>query len=95
MIEALRQAFIDRNNSLGDPGFVKNPLPRLLSRDYAAEIRRNIDSDRPPGEVVTAEPEKHETTHYSIVDRNGNAVSVSFELINHPSQGLSAQWHRI
>src|SRR6185312_16710382 len=43
MVEAMRHAFLERNTYLGDPAFVKNPLERLLSKDYAAAIRARID----------------------------------------------------
>ena len=82
MVEAMRHAYLDRNTELGDPAFVKNPLDRLLSKDYAAAIRAQIPSDKagvsaelPPG---MAPHEKPETTHYSVLDRHGNAVSVTY-----------------
>ena len=84
LAEAMRHAYMDRNSYLGDPAFVKNPLPRLLSKDYAAAIRAKIDPDRatPSKDVAPgiAPHEKAETTHYSIVDRAGNAVSVTFTI---------------
>jgi gamma-glutamyltranspeptidase/glutathione hydrolase len=84
MVEALRHAYMDRNTYLGDPAFVKNPLERLLSQSYAAAIRAKIDPVHPtPSTEVRpgAEPhEKLETTHYSIVDGEGNAVSVTYTI---------------
>ncbi len=84
MAEAMRHAFVDRNFLLGDPAFVKNPLDRLLSESYAAEIRAKIDpakasnsKDVQPGVVPH---ESTETTHYSIVDKQGNAVSVTYTI---------------
>ena len=84
MVEAMRHAFVDRNFSLGDPAFVSNPLERLLSEDYAALIRARIDpakastsKDVQPG---IAPHEGSETTHYSIVDSMGNAVSVTYTI---------------
>ncbi len=83
-IEAMRHAYVDRNSYLGDPDFVKNPLDRLLSKDYAAKIRAAIDpakagvsKDIKPG---VAPHEGSNTTHYSIVDKWGNAVSVTYTL---------------
>ncbi len=83
-IEAMRHAYVDRNSYLGDPDFVKNPLDRLLSKDYAAKIRAVIDpakagvsKDIKPG---VAPHEGSNTTHYSIVDKWGNAVSVTYTL---------------
>jgi len=84
MVEAMRHAYLDRNTFLGDPAFVKNPLERLLSKDYAAAIRARIDPAKatPSKEVQpgTAPHEKPETTHYSVVDQQGNAVSVTFTI---------------
>ncbi|NUZ06045.1 gamma-glutamyltransferase [Piscinibacter koreensis] len=83
-IEAMRHSYVDRNSYLGDPDFVQNPLERLLSKDYAAKIRAAIDPgkagvsrDIKPG---VAPHEGSNTTHYSIVDRQGNAVSVTYTL---------------
>jgi gamma-glutamyltranspeptidase/glutathione hydrolase len=83
-IEAMRHAYVDRNSYLGDPDFVKNPLDRLLSKDYAASIRAVIDpakagvsKDLKPG---VAPHEGSNTTHYSIVDKMGNAVAVTYTL---------------
>ena len=83
-IEAMRHAYLDRNSYLGDPDFVKNPLDRLLDKAYAAKIRAAIDpnkagvsKDMKPG---VAPHEGTNTTHYSIVDSMGNAVSVTYTL---------------
>ena len=80
----MRHAYMDRNTYLGDPAFVNNPLDRLLSKDYAAEIRKRIDPARatPSSEVQPGTPphEKAETTHYSVVDKDGNAVSVTYTI---------------
>ena len=84
MVEAMRHAFLDRNTYLGDPAFVKNPLDRLLSKDYATAIRAKIDPEKAtPSKAVQPgiEPhEKTETTHYSVVDTEGNAVSVTYTI---------------
>lgn len=83
-IEAMRHAYVDRNSYLGDPDFVKNPLDRLLDKNYAAKIRAVIDpnkagisKDIKPG---VAPHEGSNTTHYSIADKDGNAVSVTYTL---------------
>ncbi|ACS86260.1 gamma-glutamyltransferase [Musicola paradisiaca] len=82
MTEAMRHAYMDRNTFLGDPAFVNNPVDRLLSKEYAAEIRKKIDAvNATPSDQVKPgmEPhEKPETTHYSIVDEQGNAVSTTY-----------------
>ena len=83
-IEAMRHAYVDRNSYLGDPDFVKNPIARLTDKAYAAQIRAVIDpnkagvsKDIKPG---VAPHEGSNTTHYSIADRWGNAVSVTYTL---------------
>lgn len=68
IVEALHHSFADRNNKLGDPNFIHNPVSELISKKYAEKIRQKINN------------EKMETTHYSIVDKNGNAVSVTYTL---------------
>ncbi|HEJ8089002.1 TPA: gamma-glutamyltransferase [Serratia liquefaciens] len=82
MTEAMRHAYMDRNTYLGDPEFIKNPIDRLVSKSYAEEIRKTIVADKAtPSENVQPgmEPhEKPETTHYSIVDHDGNAVSTTY-----------------
>ena len=85
-IEAMRHAYVDRNSYLGDPDFVKNPLDRLLDKAYAEEIRSVIDPakagvsrDLKPG---VPPHEGLNTTHYSIVDNQGNAVSTTYTLNN-------------
>lgn len=81
MVEAMRRAYRDRNATLGDPEFVANPLERLLSKSYAASIRAEIDlnAGEPPAEAQSRN-EKAETTHYSIVDGEGNAVAVTYTI---------------
>ena len=83
-IEAMRHAYVDRNSTLGDPDFVTNPLARLLDKGYAAKVRAAIAPDKAgvsndikPG---VAPHEGSNTTHYSIVDKFGNAVSVTYTL---------------
>lgn len=83
-IEAMRHAYVDRNSYLGDPDFVKNPLERLLDKTYAAKVRAVIDpakagvsKDIKPG---VPPHEGSNTTHYSIADKDGNAVSVTYTL---------------
>src|SRR5437867_5605510 len=80
--EAMRRAFMDRNHWLGDPDFVSMPLNRLLSKSYAAELRAPILPDRatPTPPVTTSGNEGTETTHYSIVDADGNAAAVTTTL---------------
>jgi len=79
MVEAMRYAFADRNDALGDPAFVDNPLEKLLSKDYAAAIRSKIDRGIAPQQVAVSR-EKPQTTHYSVLDKDGNAASVTYTL---------------
>ena len=83
MTEAMRHAYLDRNTYLGDPAFVANPLDRLLSKDYAAAIRAQIGPNATPSASLrpgVAPHEKTETTHFSVVDGAGNAVSVTYTI---------------
>ncbi len=84
MVEAMRYAYYDRNNRLGDPDFVENPLAQLLGPAYHAAIRAKINLDRatPSSSLVAGAPETEgsNTTHYSVVDAMGNAVAVTYTL---------------
>lgn len=80
LIEAMRQAYADRNDSLGDPNFVTNPVSHLISQEYAAAIRKNIDQGTKSLVDHDRQYEKPQTTHYSIIDRDGNAASVTYTL---------------
>ncbi len=82
LAEAMRRAFMDRNQYLGDPAFVRMPLDRLLSKKYAAELRGQIDPDHatPTPPFVSSTREGTSTTHYSVVDAAGNAASVTTTL---------------
>jgi len=84
MTEAMRHAYRDRNTYLGDPAFVDNPTSRLLSAQYAQAIRAQIQPDRATPSTALqglAGAEEHATTtHYSVVDRTGNAVSVTYTI---------------
>jgi gamma-glutamyltranspeptidase/glutathione hydrolase len=80
LVEAMRHAYRDRNTHLGDPAFVQNPLERLLSKDYAAGIRSAIDAEKTMAPAALPAREKAETTHYSVVDGEGNAVAVTYTI---------------
>jgi gamma-glutamyltranspeptidase / glutathione hydrolase len=91
MVEAMRRGYRDRNAYLGDPDFVANPLERLLSKDYAASLRAEIargDAEKGVGEGVPRE--KSETTHYSVVDGEGNAVAVTYTINGYFGAGVVA-----
>ncbi|NRP72538.1 Gamma-glutamyltranspeptidase [Ensifer psoraleae] len=83
MIEAMRHAYVDRNTALGDPDFVENPVSKLVDKAYAKEIREKIEPFR-AGVSQALMPagftESKETTHYSIIDDEGNAVAVTYTL---------------
>ncbi len=84
MVEAMRHTYVDRNFSLGDPVFVKNPIDKLLSEEHASAIRAKIDAAKatPSKEVQPGTPphEGTETTHYSIVDAKGDAISITYTI---------------
>ena len=84
LAEAMRRAFADRARYLGDPDFNADmPVARLTSKEYAADLRRTISlntaSKSPPSTLQFPEEDDH-TTHYSIVDGEGNAVVVTYTL---------------
>ena len=87
-VEAIRHAFYDRNSALGDPDFVANPVAELLSAEHAATIRAGVDPDKATpsatlgaiAEKGAVSGEKPQTTHYSVVDGEGNAVAVTYTL---------------
>ncbi len=84
LTEAMRHAYRDRNTYLGDPDFVDNPIARLLSARHIAAIRARIDPRRatpsraPSGAAGAAE--HAQTTHFSVVDAHGNAVSATYTI---------------
>ena len=81
--EAMRRAFTDRNQYLGDPGFVHNPVDRLLSKAYAAELQKQIGEEASvTPRFDPSVPGGSSTTHYSIIDADGNAVSCTTTLNN-------------
>ncbi len=84
LIEAMRRSFADRAHYLGDSDFVANmPVARLVSKDYAATLRQTISTTRASKSSPTSfewPAESDETTHVSIVDRDHNAVSLTYTL---------------
>ncbi len=83
MVEAMRYAYVDRNSALGDPAFIQNPVAKLTDKAYATEIRGQIDNHH-AGISKDMKPkdfgESPQTTHYSIIDDQGNAVAVTYTL---------------
>jgi gamma-glutamyltranspeptidase / glutathione hydrolase len=96
LIEAERRAYADRNGYLGDPAFVHDPVAQLLDPAYAARLRAQIAPERAtpstqvkPGLSVEVH-ENDDTTHYSIVDAQGNAVAVTFTINDWFGSGVIA-----
>jgi gamma-glutamyltranspeptidase/glutathione hydrolase len=87
LIEAMRRAYRDRAEYLGDSDFVKVPLNKLVSKQYARELRNTINNDRAtPSDTLSpvANPDSgFHTTHFSILDKEGNRVSATLS-INYP-----------
>src|SRR3954468_1336180 len=94
-VEAYRRAFMDRADFMGDPDFAKVPVAQLIDKNYAGAWRESINPDhasiskdlrRPAGsfneldKVAALGPESTQTTHYSVVDADGNAVAVTTTL---------------
>ena len=79
--EAMRRAYRDRTLYLGDPDFVKMPLARLTSADYAAGLRATIHPEKAtPSDLLSGQAaplEDDETTHFSIIDAEGNRVAAT------------------
>jgi gamma-glutamyltranspeptidase / glutathione hydrolase len=84
MTEAMKRAYSDRAQYLGDPDFVKDmPVARLTSKEYAADLRKTIDLNRTKPSSPTTfawTHESDETTHISVVDGERNAVSMTYTL---------------
>jgi gamma-glutamyltranspeptidase/glutathione hydrolase len=85
LVEAMRRAYADRAAYLGDPDYVKVPLAGIVSKAYAAQLRAGIDLNRATrSEDVSAgklpPQEGDQTTHFSIMDKDGNAVSNTYTL---------------
>ena len=86
-IEAMRRAYLDRARHLGDPDFVSVPVEKLTSKEYAKTLAAGIDANKASSSVelgkdivtVTAS-EPDETTHYSVMDKNGMAVTTTYTL---------------
>jgi gamma-glutamyltranspeptidase/glutathione hydrolase len=85
LAEVMRRFYADRSTHLGDPDFVRNPLTALLDPAYVAARRASIDPAHATpssalGPGLAAAPESTETTHFSVVDAEGNAVAVTYTL---------------
>ncbi|WP_435169771.1 gamma-glutamyltransferase [Falsirhodobacter sp. 1013] len=95
MAEAMKLAYADRSEYLGDPDFVDVPVEALTSKDYAAALRGKISADFAtpsvqirPGDLAPYESDQ--TTHFSVVDKEGNAVTNTYTLNLDYGSGLVA-----
>lgn len=96
MAEAMRRAYADRSKYLGDPDFVDVPVAGLTSKAYAERLRETITADAatPSTDIQPGDPapyESNETTHFSVVDKDGNAVSNTYTLNFSYGVGLMAK----
>ena len=90
LIESMRRAYLDRARFLGDPDFVKNPVELLTSKEYARKLASAVPLDRASSSLelsngiipLTPPEESEETTHFSVIDAQGNAVSNTYTLMN-------------
>ncbi len=85
MAEAMKRAYADRATYLGDSDFVKVPVTGLISKEYAAELRKSINTTRatPSQEISAGLPsayESNETTHFSVADKYGNVVANTYTI---------------
>jgi len=95
MAEAEKYAYADRSEYLGDPDFVKVPQQALTSKAYARTLAQQIDVSkaRPSSEIKPgklAPYESNQTTHFSVVDKAGNAVAVTYTLNTYFGSGIVA-----
>ena len=97
IIEAFRRAFYDRTSFLGDPDFQSMPTSQLIDKAYAAAWRKSISmtaatpSSFDPAAGLHSDAESKQTTHYSVLDQAGDAVSVTYTLNNGFGSGATAE----
>jgi gamma-glutamyltranspeptidase/glutathione hydrolase len=106
LVEAYRRAYMDRMDYLGDPDYVKIPVDQLVDKKYAAAWRKSIVAEQaspskelkrpegflpPPPTLAEVRHESTQTTHYSVIDADGNAVSVTTTLNNSFGSGATAE----
>ncbi len=92
MVEAMRRAFADRAAYMGDTDFVKVPIRGMMSLAYAARLRNGILTSKPDVPVAAGRAmdyESSETTHFSVVDEAGDAVSNTYTLNNGYGSGVT------
>ena len=106
VVEAYRRAYMDRTDYLGDPDYVKIPVDQLIDKKYAAAWRTSIVADQatpskglkrpagflpPPPTMADVRSESTQTTHYSVMDAEGNAVAVTTTLNNSFGSAVTAE----
>ncbi|MCB1812747.1 MAG: gamma-glutamyltransferase, partial [Candidatus Competibacteraceae bacterium] len=94
--EAMKLAYADRSEHLGDPDFSRIPVKGLISKEYAAELVKQIDVSRarPASEIKPNNPvpyESDQTTHYSVMDKDGNVVSTTYTINFSYGSGIVAK----
>jgi len=92
MVEAMRHAYADRAAFLGDADFTPVPVARLTGPAYAAKLREEILHSKPDAPIAGGNPqavESSQTTHYSVVDDDGNAVANTYTLNNGYGSGVT------
>ncbi len=95
MAECMKRAYADRSKYLGDPDFFQTPVSGIVSKRYAGDLVRTIASGKPTPsvEILPGNPggyESPQTTHYSVMDRWGNAVAVTYTLNFSYGSGITA-----
>ncbi len=85
LTEVMKFAYADRSKYLGDPDFYDVPIRKIISKKYANDINKNIQigkltpvNEINPGKYMDGE--SHETTHFSVVDKTGNVISMTYTL---------------
>lgn len=94
--EAMRRAFADRAQYLGDPDFAKIPVRGLIDKKYAEKLRASIDPQHATSSsaIRAGDPlpyESDETTHLSVVDKDGNAAALTYTLNGGYGCGMTAE----
>lgn len=96
LAETMKLAYADRSEYLGDPDFVKVPAKGLTSKEYAKSLIQGIDEEkaRAASDIKPGQPQPYEsdqTTHYSVMDKEGNAVAVTYTLNLNFGSGIVAE----
>ena len=94
MFSSMLYSYADRNHYLGDPDFIEIPVERLISKEYAAQIRAKIPdyfAINPETVNLIQSSEGNHTTHYSVVDKQGNVVAVTYTINSYFGAGVIAE----